>query len=213
MSDTLKKFIEANRAAFDQEDPSPELWKKLDHQLEKANSIPVLSIKSGLWSVLIAASLLIAVSVLTFRHHALSDQGQTVVASAQKPGEAPEQLSTDTQGNHPGGSTQSIQTGGDSLYTQELYHFTQIINIKFREIEKIKSAHPELYQRFSADIQKLDSNYQQLKQELPRETNQEMLLKAMLQNLTLQVELINRQLGIIEELKKESHAKATTTSI
>jgi hypothetical protein len=206
MSDSLKKLIDNNRAEFDQEEPSPGLWKKIDRELDKANNIPLLSIKSGLWSVLIAASLLVAVSVLTFRHHAPKED--SVAATQPHDGITP-----DTQNNPGSRSTQTIQTGGDSLYSQELYHFTQIINIKFKEVEKIKSEHPELYNRFSADIQKLDSNYQQLKQQLPREANQEMLLKAMLQNLTLQVELINRQLGIIEELKKESHAKATTTSI
>jgi hypothetical protein len=212
MSDALKKFIETNREAFEQEEPSPELWNKLEHKLEKANNVPLLSIKSGLWSVLIAASLLVAVSVLTFRNRQVSEEGGNAVASKQIP-EGSSATAPDTQNNHAGQPAQTIQTGGDSLYSQELYHFTQIINIKFREIEKIKSAHPELYQRFSADIQKLDSNYQQLKQQLPGEANQEMVLKAMLQNLTLQVELINRQLGIIEELKKESHAKAATTSI
>lgn len=203
MSDSLKKFIENNRAESDQEEPSPGLWNKLEHQLEKANNTPVLSIKNGLWSVLVAASMLVAVSVLTFRHQ---------ISPTQAP-QAPSSPIQDTQNTAATQSTQTIQTGGDSLYSQELYHFTQIINIKFKEVEKIKSEHPELYNRFSADIQKLDSSYQQLKQQLPSEANQEMLLKAMLQNLTLQVDLINRQLGIIEELKKESHAKATTTSI
>ena len=98
----------------------------------------------------------------------------------------------------------------ESLQDQELYHFTQIINIKFREIQKIKGDHPELYERFSADLQKLDTAYQQLKEELPNQPNQEMLLQAMLQNLTLQIDLINRQLGIIEQLKNESHARTTT---
>jgi hypothetical protein len=139
------------------------------------------SLRSFRRGLLAAAAVVVAIS-LPLILHTRSDRPQTVA---------------------------SIDTAG-ALYDQELYHFTQIVNIKFREIERIKGAHPELYQRFSADLQKLDTAYRQLKDELPNQPNQEVLLQAMLQNLTLQIDLINRQLGIIEQLKNDSHARTTT---
>lgn len=112
---------------------------------------------------------------------------------------------------------QPLPTSTDTesgLYEQEMLHYAQLIRIKYKEIESIKTVRPDLYQRFSADLHKLDSNYQQLKAQLPDNPNQEVLLAAMIQNLTLEIELLNQQLTIIHQInesKKQTHETHTNS--
>ena len=59
-----------------------------------------------------------------------------------------------------------------------------------------------MYKQFLGDMNKLDSSYNTLKNELPVNPNREQLLEAMIQNLRLQTELLNQQLFIIKQIKQ-----------
>ncbi|HLX92631.1 MAG TPA: hypothetical protein VKR32_13160, partial [Puia sp.] len=79
------------------------------------------------------------------------------------------------------------------------------------ELKKIKKDEPLLYKQFSSDVYKLDTVYQSLKKQLPKNPNREQLLEAMIQNLQLQMELLNRQLNIIKQInnsKKSAYEQA-----
>jgi hypothetical protein len=89
-------------------------------------------------------------------------------------------------------------------YAKEVYHFTQLIELKQNELKQIEKEHPELYRQFVKDINRLDSSYQALKTELPKNANRELLLEAMIQNLKLQTELLNQQLSIIKQLNQKN---------
>lgn len=206
MNDTLKNYIAAHRDAFDTDKPSAELWSRIEGNIAMKPAAPVVSIRAFRRSLLAAVAVVTAVSVAIF--HPNPGDG-TAGRSDNNRAIAKEEHSAATM---PGPGTEN--SGGsvtvpDSLYDREFYYMSRIIHTKFQEVSKIKEDHPELYDRFASDLRKLDSTYQQLKQQLPGQVNQEMLLQAMLQNLTLQVDLINRQLGIIHQLQKESHEKVT----
>ena len=186
MKDPLKQYIDTHRDAFDDANPDPRVWEKIAQGIAMKPA-PVRSLRRFPWALAAAAAVLAAVTIPLFFHF----RG----ARAARPETA---VVADTA------------TDSTALYDQELYHFTQIVRLKARELEQIKGAHPELYQRFAGDLQKLDSSYQQLRQDLSDQPDQEVVLQAMLQNLTLQVELINRQLDIIEQLKQDSHARTTS---
>ena len=66
--------------------------------------------------------------------------------------------------------------------------------------------YPEMYEEFSKEIAKMDSNYKRLKTELTTSPNQEAILQAMIRNLQTQTEVLNQQLNIIEhysQMKKD----------
>jgi len=181
MKDRLKSYIDANRDAFDGELPDPAVWDTISKGIAMNQTAPVRTLRRVRWGLAAAVAVIALVGVTLFYHR-------------EGPAVAP----------------MTAEVDSTALYNEELYHFSRIIDIKFREVEKIKGDHPELYARFSSDLQKLDTAYQQLKQQLQGPANQEMVLQAMLQDLTLQVNLINQQLGIIQQLKNDSHAKATS---
>ena len=81
---------------------------------------------------------------------------------------------------------------------------------KREELKALESADPQLYHQFDAELQALDKNYQSLKNELPQNPNPEDLLKAMVQNLSMQIDLLNQQLQIIQKIKDVKNGKIKT---
>lgn len=80
--------------------------------------------------------------------------------------------------------------------------YASMIEEKRYELKRVENEEPQLYQEFSAEIMKIDASYQKLKQDLPQSPNQEATVRAMIQNLQIQIDLLNQQLKIIEQVKE-----------
>lgn len=92
-------------------------------------------------------------------------------------------------------------------YAKKEIHFASMIEEKKDSLEVYAKENPALYKKFSADIEKLDAEYDRLKLELQKSPNPRIIVKAMVRNLELQLEVIDQQLLIIyqvEEVKKEN---------
>lgn len=64
------------------------------------------------------------------------------------------------------------------------------------------SANPDLYQKFTADLKNLDEEYERLKLELPKSPNQIFMVKAMVKNREMQLQILNQQLMIINKVNQ-----------
>jgi hypothetical protein len=92
-------------------------------------------------------------------------------------------------------------------YAKKEMRFASMIEEKKDSLQVFAKANPILYKKFSADLDKLDTDYDRLKQELQNSPNPRLIVRAMVKNLELQLEVINQQLSIIyqvEEFKKEN---------
>lgn len=181
MSDKLKNFIDKHRKEFDSEEPSPQLFKKLQDQL--AGNNPIKKKWSLLqWAAAIASPLLLAITIYFIFQKKNADTEPVVSQPAYE------------------------QTAdyGDPIYAKQIYHFKELIGIKQSELKQLEKEYPQLYLEFTGDINQLDSSYQSLKINLVANPNREMLLEAMIQNLQLQSDLLNRQLLIIKEIKQKN---------
>src|ERR1700754_1341923 len=101
-----------------------------------------------------------------------------------------------------------------SSVSEEMYHYAKLVEIRHKELKAIEKDEPLLYKQFALDVNKLDSVYRSLQEQLPTNPNREQLLEAMLQNLQLQMELLNHQLEIIKQInhsKKSEYEKAYKT--
>ncbi|HTI08399.1 MAG TPA: hypothetical protein VL832_07570, partial [Puia sp.] len=112
--------------------------------------------------------------------------------------------SSETAGTPEKGS--SAATEADATINEEMYHYARLVELKHKELKTIEKDEPLLYRQFAADVHALDSVYQSLQQQLPKNPNREQLLEAMLQNLQLQMGLLNHQLDIIKQI---NHSKKT----
>ena len=145
-----------------------------------------------------------------------SGKNATNLAQTQSPAVAnPKSDSPSLAGIRPGynkdtKANQDLQ----SSVSEEMYHYAKLVEIRHKELKAIEKDEPLLYKQFALDVNKLDSVYRNLQEQLPTNPNREQLLEAMLQNLQLQMELLNHQLEIIKQInhsKKSEYEKAYKT--
>jgi hypothetical protein len=190
----LEQFIKDHRREFDGEEPDPKIWNRVNEEMNPKKSGRIFRLNRIQWSA--AAAIVILVGGAIFYMN-LNKQIETPPANGTASQSAPVQ--------------NDIIQDINPTYAKEVYHFTQLIELKQNEIRQIEKDDPELYKQFMTDIQRLDSSYTKLKAELPSNPNREQLLEAMIQNLQLQTELLNQQLLIIQKIKQsknESNSKS-----
>ncbi|MEO9964928.1 MAG: hypothetical protein ABJF11_04015 [Reichenbachiella sp.] len=97
----------------------------------------------------------------------------------------------------------SVETGSPSTELREVEsYYTQLISVKRDEIESVIEDKGLVDMELLRDIEQLDSMYLNLKDDLEKNQNDERLINAMIQNLQLRVEILNKQLKILERISK-----------
>ena len=179
----LEQIIQNNREAFDNCKAPAGLWDKIDKSLGKeiiqnseADEVVFKFKKSSISrfkSWAIAASILLVMSYLSVFY--LNNKSDTI-----------EQIIADVA----------------PQYGNKMVQYTSLIESKREEIKQIETHDPVMYKEFATEIEKLNQDYHNLQTELSQTPNQEDLVKAMIQNLQVQLDILNRQLKIIEKVKE-----------
>jgi len=81
-------------------------------------------------------------------------------------------------------------------------YYTSVVQSKITEISRYAKEYPDLYKDFEGEIDTLHTSYNQLKVEYTNSNGNEAVLQALIGNLQLQVALTNKELEIIENIKK-----------
>ncbi len=182
MKEKLENFIKDNRNDFDQFEPPADLWAKIEKQLDE-RQIGISQNKTEKRERVVRLSFLLklAASIIPILFAGIWFYQYQFRQS-------------------------SYLSNIDPQLAQQQVHYASLIEVKRSELKRIEKEEPQLYQEFSEEIKKMDVNFQKLKQDLPASPNQEETVKAMIQNLQIQIELLNQQLEIIQQinqLKKE----------
>lgn len=176
MQDRLDNFIRDNKKEFDQFEPPLALWDKIETQLDEKRASGTPSI--GKEKVVRLSFLLkIAATILVVL-------GVGFWGYQYQKKEVMDLSNIDPQ-----------------LAKQQV-HYATLIEVKRGELKRIEKEEPQLYSEFSSEIRKMDVSYQKLKSDLPGSPNQEETVRAMIQNLQIQTELLNQQLNIIQQINK-----------
>ncbi len=88
------------------------------------------------------------------------------------------------------------------VYARKELRFASLIEEKKDSLQIYASKNPKLYARFNADLNELGNDYEALKRELPQSPNQRVVVRAMVKNLELQLQVINQQLSIINDVNQ-----------
>ncbi|HLK28656.1 MAG TPA: hypothetical protein VKT28_08745 [Puia sp.] len=232
MSTRLEQFINDHREDFDDEVPSPKLWDNIQDKTmpEKKMGGAVVKMNFMRWSAAAAVVLVALGTWFMMRTKPSEEKPSNQVAQAQdKPAQknqidtttkiAPQtdnktsqqQLAKTDDVKKDDGKKNSVADDLQSETKEEMVHYAKLVEIKHRELKIMAKDEPLLYKQFSGDVNKLDSVYHSLETKLSKKQNSEELLEAMIQNLQLQMQLLNRQLGIIRQLnhsKKSAYDKA-----
>src|SRR5579863_7172931 len=238
MSNRLENFVRDHREQFDGEEPDSKIWEAIRKDMglgeypNKKKPAPVVRLFRAAWAVAAAVVLLIAGTVWFLSTRQSQTPNTPAIASGTSNTKAqttqPTSPATQNPAHIPDSNQSTAQSTPDVKGTipdgkadlsaeqnEEMYHYAKLVEIKQKELKTIEKDEPLLYKQFSMDVNKLDSAYHGLQQQLTKNPNQEQILEAMLQNLQLQMGLLNHQLDIIKQInhsKQSAYEKAYKTT-
>ena len=189
MSSDLEKFIRKNRGDFDDADPSGKVWKNIERSLPVKKEAKHFTIRDIYkWSAA-AAIFFMALTSAYF------------LFIKKSPGNDPEKTSTVKTRTEENSSRLDNFNSISIEYAAEFKEATQAVEERQQELRAAIANDPELYRKFQQDLNILDSSYRLLREQARQSINGDVIIKAMIQNLQLQSELLGRQLMIIHEYK------------
>lgn len=197
MSNSFEKFVHKNRKEFDFETPSDKVWENIAKTIPPGKDAKRFSIRDIYkWSAAAAILFMILTSVYFLYIRKYSHENDPIVK--QQPVKPDPANPIDLNSIAPEYAVQ-FKTIYESVENQQ------------EELKTVSSGQPQLYQQFEEDLKVLDSAFISLKNQAAHTPNRDVLIKAMIQNLQLQAELLGRQLLIIKEVKKPQTQKNETS--
>ncbi len=191
--DNLERFVRDNREAFDDREPPDGLWQKIDSGL----GLPPKETYAGPpspfgrihknspknrpgamwlnWRVAASVAVLVLVGGFWYANHQYG-----VVREPEMVAASP-------------------------VYAREVTQYTRLIADKRAELKQMTQDNPALYQEFATDRIRLEKSYKSLRADLPQNPNQDVLIKAMIQNLQIQIDLLNEQLRVIQRVNQQTN--------
>jgi hypothetical protein len=173
LMDNLEKFIRENRESFNDREPSTDLWHKIDRDLDGIEG-KQLSIGNYIWKAAAMILFAVVVGLLVEREFI----GNSEMAMIEMPGSEEPNI---------------------TFNEVEDYYF-QVINQKQAMISRIIEETPIVDKGLLKEIDQLDSTYQVLKNNLT-DVNDDRILDAMVINLQMRIDILNRQLNVLERLQ------------
>ncbi len=215
--DNLERFVRDNREAFDDKEPSGNLWQKIDAGLDGLGLNGTGLDGSGLENsgLEMPQPNKEAPFLQVHKNPSLAERSKIdgrqigwptldwrVAASIAVLLLAGAFLYMNRQY---GVTHQPEIVAASPMYAKEVVQYTRLIDDKRNELKQMTEGNPALYKEFATDLDRLEKSYQSLKADLPQNPNQEVLIQAMIQNLQLQINLLNEQLRVIQRIKQQTH--------
>lgn len=185
MSSNLEKFVNRNRSEFDTEHPSNDVWKKIEQTIPVKKKEAKLFSLRDIYKFSAAAAVLCIVLISVYFIYIRSQKNDSATVAEA-------------------GKNVSPLKGITPEYAAEAKQVFNAIETRQEELKEATADNPELYKQFLSDLQLLDSTYTMLQKQAAVTPNKDVIMKAMLQNLQLQAELLYRQLMITNDIKKQT---------
>ena len=189
MSNDLEKFIRKNRNDFDDAKPSGDVWKNIEKTLpvkKQAKRFTITDIYK--WSAAAAIFFIALTSVYFLFIRKLPNSDRDVIPTVKT-----EQSTNPSRLDN--FNSISIE------YATQFKQAEQAVEDRQKQLRAAIANDPVLYHKFQQDLVTLDSSYRLLREQASHSINGDVIIKAMIQNLQLQSELLGRQLMIIHEYK------------
>ena len=191
MSKELKNFIDENRREFDDDLPSSSAWHQIERSIGANKPIKQFSVRD-IYKWTAAAAVFFITATCFYFLVIRKNNNDTAVVKTDK--SAVNSNTTDISRMAP-------------EYAAEATKIYRSIESQQQQLKAIAKEQPELYSQFSEDLATLDSSYRVLKTQAVQTPNRELIIRAMLQNLQLQAELLGKQLRILNEFKNNKTEK------
>jgi hypothetical protein len=201
MKDRLKEFVNENREEFDVFEPRPELWQEICTELKTQQAqeekprkeAKVISINFGERLNFTADFMFMRVAATIVL---LLACGFTLwMVKQNSPATGNNMLATTTEQS-------SVYQMVPELAEVEVYYTSQI-NSKREELSEydLKVLGLDEAREIDRELARLDSTYTQLKEQLKTTPNTDQVMSAMIQNLQIRIEVLNRQLEVLQKIE------------
>ncbi|WP_027003779.1 hypothetical protein [Hugenholtzia roseola] len=201
--DLLERFVLENRTEFDGTHALPNLWSKIEQELEKEalaeKNDPTKNVKSGAASNItfslrlfmsMAASVLILITAGIWYHFDKVNEKEIALAELSQKAE---NLDAQLQKIAP----ELLEA--ESFYQYQIKKQTQaFVQLASRK----ETAQPELKAETLAELAQLDSAYTDMKAELLKEQNPK-IIEALLENLRIRKQILEQSIEIIETIQAD----------
>ncbi len=180
MKDNLEQFVDRNRDAFNQFEPSPDVWGAIEKSLDKAPAQ-----KAGRWRrYLYRAAVVLAIfATSVFTVEFLHQQGIQLV------------------------KTEKIDGSGIPELREAENYYNARLQEKLDEAKPILMDNPELGSELNRDLNELDSIYNELKDDLKDKVATTEVVEALIQNYRLRIDILEDLLHQFDEdQNKEDNA-------
>ncbi|MEM6263887.1 MAG: hypothetical protein AAGI38_15340 [Bacteroidota bacterium] len=182
MKGKLEKHIETHKSELDIYEPSPHIWQGIDQELR-----PVRPLYQRISRIAAVIALLAGTTFGVYHvQQALSMSSDSPVATASHEQHYPQEL-------------REIE----AFYTSEIENRRAMLT-------DYRQSGIELDDSFDADLERLKVLYGELQQELVEGEDKEQIVKAMISNLRMQMEVLQQQLSILKQIQsmKSQHEQA-----
>jgi hypothetical protein len=172
--DKIGEFIQDNRSAFDDLEPSSAAWDKIENRINSKSERQISRINHWIWK----AAVLICVFASAWFLHDLADY-----TANHKHTIEPASVS--------GTSVLNEMADGEAYYTAQ-------INNKQAELEKYTREHPEIIDDLKKEFRELDRDNLQLKEDLVESNASEKVIEAIMQSYRIKLQILEQ---VLSELK------------
>lgn len=181
--DKLEKYVLDHRDQFDDQEPDPSLWEKVE-----TRKAPVIRInwKSAAWKVAAAVAIFIG---SYFFHDYMSSR------------------------NHlPGGLSKDASPIAKELLEAEAYYSAQI-NMRKDEVFRLTATNPEVRYEIDREMVDLDRVFSELKEDLKDNADNEEVIEAMIQNYRLKLDILEEMLQQLKQSNEPQNETGHDTII
>ena len=185
MGDKLEKYIAENRDQFDQYEPDPGMWKKIERKIQPESRMD--------WRmILIRAAGVAAIFVVSFL---ISEYIHRVMEEGTRTGRM---VKRDKEIVIP------------ELQEAEAY-YAGLVSEKLAQMKSVISDYPDIEKELQNDLSELDSIYAELKNDLRDNIANQEVINAIIENYRLRIEILEDMLveldpeESIHEINKEEY--------
>jgi len=179
--DKLEKYILDHREAFDDLEPDPSVWERID-----TRKAPVIRInwKDIAWK----AAAVAAIFVASYFFH-------DYMASRRQP-------SSIMLGKNGGEASPLVK----ELIEAEAYYSAQI-SMKKDEVYRLAASNQEIRNEVDLELVDLDRVYNELKEDLKDNADNEEVIEAMIQNYRLKLDILEEMLMLLNQSNESQNEK------
>ncbi len=179
--DKLEKYILDHREAFDDLEPDPSVWERVD-----TRKAPVIRInwKGIAWKAAAVAAIFVA---SYFFHDFMASRNQHDRMLMGKSGEEASPMVRE-------------------LIEAEAYYSARI-NLKKDELYQLAGSNPDLRREVDMELVDLDQVYNDLKEDLKDNAANEEVIEAMIQNYRLKLDILEEMLVVLKQSNESQNEK------